>query len=157
MPMGFYGTAASAFSDLSLTLEVIVIAVFIIGVTYARRHISNRHYKLMTLGFIFNVLFVSIYMIGSRVIKVSSRPSAVAVPRSIYLPTVIVHGLTSTIGFILAGYAVYFGYKHTSMKKKRVFKSKGEYRTHKKIGYTTLIVWIVAFLTGVAVYLMLYV
>ncbi|MFQ5888268.1 MAG: DUF420 domain-containing protein, partial [Candidatus Hydrothermarchaeales archaeon] len=156
--MGLFGTYASLFSDFSLILEVVILSVFIIGFTYARKHLSNQHYKLMTIGFLINLFFVIFFMIGSRTIGGSSEfMGSEGIRRTVYLPVVIIHGTTSTLAFILAGYAIYYGYKHTTMKRKRVFRSRNDHRMHKKIGYTTLGVWSIAFLTGVLVYLMLYV
>ncbi|MEE8358353.1 MAG: DUF420 domain-containing protein [Candidatus Hydrothermarchaeales archaeon] len=156
--MGVFGTAASFFSDFSLILQVVILAVFIIGFSYALKHLSNRHAKLMTLGFLINLFFVVFFMIGSRTLGVRSGFMGPAnIRKTVYLPVVIVHGISSTLAFVLAGYAVYYGYKHTLLKKKRVFRSKPERGMHKKIGYATLVFWSVSFITGVAVYLMLYV
>ncbi|MFQ5974849.1 MAG: DUF420 domain-containing protein [Candidatus Hydrothermarchaeales archaeon] len=156
--MGLFGTAASIFSDFSLILEVIILSLFIIGFAYARKHLSNRHYKLMTVGFLINLFFVIFFMIGRKTIAGSPEFAGPAsIRKTVYLPVVIVHGITSTLAFILAGYAVYYGYKHTIMKRKRVFTNRNDHRMHKKIGYTTLVVWSIAFITGILVYLMLYV
>ena len=155
--MGIFGTSASLFSDFSLILEVIIIFVFILGFLYGRKHLSNRHYKLMTLGFLINLFFVVFFMIGSRTIgSHTTFTGPENIRKTLYLPVVIIHGISSTLAFILAGYAVFYGYKHSTMKKKRVFTDKTGYRNHKRIGYATLVFWGLSFLTGVLVYLMLY-
>ena len=156
--MSIFGTSASFFSDFSLMLEVIILGVFFIGFFYARRHLSNNHYKVMTFGFLINLFFVLFFMIGKKIL--GSSPGFLgseSVRKTVYLPTAMIHGILSVLALILAGYTVFYGYRHTKMKKKRVFNKRDKYSMHKKIGYTTLAVWFVAFVTGVLMYLMLYV
>ncbi len=155
--MGLFGTAAGTFSDLSLTLEVFILFIFFAGVLHSRRHLANKHYKLMTAGFTFNLLFVASYMAKSILEGGTKFPGPEEVYTSVYLPVVIVHGFASIIAFALAGYTVYFGYTRTVQKRKRAFKGRESYLTHRKLGYATLAAWSTALATGVAVYLLLYV
>ncbi len=155
--MGIYGTAASNLSDFALTLEVAILLIFIFGVLHSRRHLANRHYKIMTAGFTLNLLFVATAMAKSIFEGSTKFPGPQDVSRSVYLPVVIVHGISSLLAFAIAAYTVYYGYTHTVQKAKRAFVGRDYYLTHRKLGYTTLAVWSTAFATGVAVYFLLYV
>lgn len=155
--MGIYGTTASNLSDIALTLQVAILLIFVFGVLHSRRHLADRHYKIMTAGFTFNLLFVSTAMAKSIFEGSTKFPGPTDVYKTVYLPVVIVHGISSLLAFAIAGYMVYYGYNHTVQKAKRAFVSKEFLSTHRKLGYTTLAVWSVAFATGVAVYLFLYV
>jgi len=157
--MGFLGTTAGNFSDLSLLLEVLIVLVFIFGARYARRALSNTHHSIMLWGFLANVAFVGSYMIYTSLIKTGSAKfmGPQAVKTFVYIPVAVIHGLGSTIAFILAGYTVYYGIKHTIIKERRVFSSKEERVKHKKLGTATIFSWSAALISGIIVYLLLYV
>jgi putative membrane protein len=156
--MGFFGTSATFFSDISLILEAIILGSFIVGIRYARRHLSNQHYKIMTAGFVLNVIFVGSYMIRSLLSEDSVRFSGPEVVKTlVYLPTVIVHGIASLGAFALAGYTVYYGFTHTVQKKRRVFTDSGLRTRHRLLGILAVSTWTLSFATGVLVYLLLYV
>lgn len=157
--MGIFGTKATLFSDLSLIIEIIIVSIFIYGATFARKKLSDRHHKLMLTGFSLNLLFVLSYMIYSGLFKSGAAKFAGSeeVRKFVYLPMVITHGTASTIAFILAGYAAYYGIKHSMIKKRRIFPSKDEREKHAKIGRATIYTWAIALITGVLVYILLYV
>jgi len=157
--MGFLGTRASDFSDFSLLLEVLIVLVFIFGARYARRALSNTHHSIMLWGFLANAAFVGSYMIYTSLIKTGATKflGPAAVKTFVYLPLVIIHGLGSIIAFVLAGYTVYYGIKHSIIKERRVFKSKEERARHKKLGIATIFSWSAALVSGIIVYLLLYV
>ncbi len=155
--MGLYGTTASTISDIALTLEVLIMAVFFAGAVQARRHDANRHYKIMTAGFLLNLAFVFSYMAKSILEGGTKFKGPPEVYGSVYLPLVIVHGIAALSAFFLAGYTVYYGYTRSVKDKKRAYRRKEQYWTHRKLGYTTLAVWFTALATGILVYLFLYV
>jgi len=155
--MGIFGTSASTFSDVGLILETIILAVFVLGAFQSRRHFANRHYKIMTAGFTLNLLFVITYMAKGMLEGGTKFQGPADVYRSIYLPIVIVHGIASVLAFVVAGYTLYYGYTHTVQKVNRAFTGKEYYKTHRKLGYSTLAIWTIAFITGGVVYIFLYV
>ncbi|MFQ5800189.1 MAG: DUF420 domain-containing protein, partial [Candidatus Hydrothermarchaeales archaeon] len=126
--MGFFGTSAGTFSDLSLSFEVLVTFLFLSGVWYGRRHRSLVHFKLMTAGFFFDVAFMVSYMV-KRVIEGSTNFRGPQEAYTfVYLPVVIFHSLISVVVLVLAGYMVYFGYKYSRVKKqRRLFESGQRY------------------------------
>jgi putative membrane protein len=156
--MSLLGTGASLFADISLLLEAVILAAFIVGWRYAKRKRTNEHYKIMTTAFILNLLFVGSYMIRSLLKSGSTHFSGPEnIKAFIYLPTVIVHGIASVLAFILAGYTVYYGYSHTTQKKKRVFTQPQNRSKHRILGILTISTWTLSFVTGTLVYLLLYV
>ncbi len=155
--MGIFGTSASTFSDVGLILEVVILLVFIVGVLNSRRHLANRHYKIMTTGFTLNFIFVITYMAKGMLEGGTKFQGPNDVYRSVYLPIVIVHGIGSVLAFVVAGYTLYYGYTHTVQKAQRAFTGRDYYKTHRKLGYSTLAFWSIAFITGTVVYLLLYV
>jgi putative membrane protein len=156
--MGFYGTSAGVFSDLSLTLEVMVTMVFLLGFWYGRRHISLMHYKLMTLGFIFDSAFMVSYMVKRLVEGSTKFMGPESIYKLVYLPTVVFHSLISAGVLLLAGYMVYYGFRYTKIAEgKRIFHTPERYFKHRRVGYATLTAWVLSFCSGIAVYLLLYV
>jgi len=156
--MGFLGTGATSYADFSLVLEAVIFSSFLIGFRYARRRLTNQHYKTMTAAFAINVVFVASYMIKSLVSKGSATFTGPSSLRTyVYLPTVIVHGTSSLLAFALAGYTLYYGYSRSVEKKRRVFLNAGERGRHRMLGLLTISTWLLAFATGLAVYLLLYI
>jgi len=158
MEMGFFGTSATLFADISLLLQAVILAGFIVGYRYARRKLSDEHYKIMTAAFTLNLIFVASYMIRSLLKGGSTRflgPDDIK--DFVYLPTVIVHGLASLMAFALAGYTVYYGYTRTVQKKKRVFSDPSKRIKHRLIGILAISTWALSFATGLLVYVLLYV
>ncbi len=155
--MGIFGTSASTFADVSLVLEAVILASFFIGWRYARRKLTNEHYKIMTSGFALNVAFVGSYMIRSLLSEGSVGFSGPEFVKDfIYLPTVIVHGIASLLAFALAGGTVYYGYTRSAQKKRRVFTASSSRTRHRILGLLTLGTWSLSFLTGLFVYILLY-
>lgn len=156
--MGFFGTGASFFADFSLIFQAVILGAFIVG---WRRVLEKRiaeHQKIMTTAFVLNVVFVGSYMIKSLLSEGSTGfigPDSVK--DFIYLPTVIVHGIASLLAFTLAGLTVYYGYTRSVVKKRRIFPKPLQRTTHRIIGILTIGTWTLSFLTGISVYILLYV
>ena len=156
--MGFYGTSAGVFSDLSLSFEVVVTILFLSGVWYGRRHLSLLHFKLMTLGFLFDFAFMVSYMVKKTLEGSTRFMGPEDVYATVYLPVVVFHSLISVAVLILAGYMVWFGYRYSNvLKERRAFESGERYKRHRKLGYATVAAWMLSFMSGVSVYALLYV
>lgn len=156
--MGIFGTSASLFADVSLVFQAAILASFIVG---WRRAIAKRiaeHQKIMTIAFVLNVAFVGTYMIRSVLSEGSTGFSGpVFIKDFIYLPTVIVHGIASLLAFALAGLTLYYGYSRSVENKRRTFPKPMQRTTHRIMGLLTISTWALSFLTGVFVYILLYV
>ena len=156
--MGIFGTTAALFSDFSLLLEAVIFGAFLFGWSQAKKKLTLRHRRIMGSALILNILFVGAYMIRSLLKEGGAGFLGPESIRSfVYLPTVIVHGIASILAFILAGAAFYYGKTHTTQKKSPVFKSKEERNKHRIIGLFAISTWGLSFITGLFVYILLYV
>lgn len=101
-----------------------------------------------------NIVFVISYMV-SRLIKeqVPPPPSQLI---DIYRIVVIPHGLLSVLVLILAISQAFLAYRWRKKRNNLVSLEKRR-PTHRKIGFTTLILWYLSFLSGIIVYLILYI
>jgi putative membrane protein len=155
--MGIFGTSASLFADLSLVLELLILGAFFVGYRYAMMKRSNEHYKIMTGAFSLNLVFVGTYMIKSLLSEGSTGFSGPETIKDlVYLPTVVVHGISSVLAFVLAGITLYYGYSHTVQKKHRVFPNKSDRFKHRILGLLTISTWAFAFITVFIFDLLLY-
>jgi len=156
--MGVFGTGASFFADFSLVFQAVILGAFIVGWRRAMAKRIEEHQKIMTTAFVLNVLFVGIYMIKSLLSQGSAEfMGPEGVKDFLYMPTVIVHGIASLLAFVLAGLTLYYGYTRTVVKKRRVFPKPLMRTTHRIVGILAISTWTLSFLTGVFVYILLYV
>ena len=154
--MGFLGTYAGTFSDISLMLEVLVTLAFFTGYAFARKDQISKHYKTMAVAFTLDVSFMVSYMIKSLIEGHTKFGGPELVRIYIYYPVVIFHSIISIVVLILAGFMVYHGFTRT-VKMDGSRKMIREVNRHHRLGKITLFVWFLSFLSGIAVYLLLYV
>lgn len=153
--MGFLGTSAGAVSDLSLIFEVVILAIITFAWLKARSSESNLHHKMTIIAVILNVLFVLSYMIKSYVEDPPTFQGPDSMRVGVYLPVVIVHGLVSTIVLVLSLVLIYISIRWGTKEKKWTF-SKEKRPKHKKLGKIMFLMWYVAMITGIIVYILLY-
>lgn len=153
--MSIYGTKASLYSDLSLTLEFLVTAMFFTGYYFARKRNFSFHPKFMATAFMLDVAFLVSYMIKSLAEGRTEFAGPVLVYKFVYLPTVVFHSLISIVVLLLAAFMVYNGIKNFD-REKLIMKAENVHR-HRRFGRITLITWVFSFISGIAVYLLLYV
>ena len=154
--MGIFGTRAGYFSDLSLILEFLVTFAFFFGYYFARKRRISMHYRTMLSAFILDVSFMVSYMIKSLIEGRTEFLGPEFVKIYVYLPTVIFHSIISLVVLFLAAYMIYHGFKNTEKINGRKMIEKEKER-HRKIGKITLVTWFLSFLSGLAVYYLLYV
>jgi putative membrane protein len=126
------------------TSFIVLSAVFVaIGWYLIKLRKIEAHMKVMYVAAIFAVLFFIIY--ASRTILVGNTafggPAEVKVYYTIFL---IFHITLATIGAVFGIISLITGYKKN-------------YERHRKIGPITSIIWFFTGITGLAVYLLLYV
>ena len=153
--MGFLGTSAGVVSDLSLIFEVVILGIITFAWLKARAKESNLHHKMTILATILNVLFVLSYMIKSYVESPPTFQGPESIRVGVYLPVVIVHGLVSTIVLVLSLVLIYISIKGANKEKKWKF-SKEKKPKHKKMGRLMFLMWSIAMITGIIVYILLY-
>jgi len=75
----------------------------------------------------------------------------------IYVPTIILHSLVSTLAILLSGYQIYSGFKASRMLgAERVLSGRGASR-HRKLGKVTLLSYLMSVVSAYAIYIMLFV
>jgi len=126
------------------TSFIVLSAVFIaIGLYFVKHNQIEKHKKTMTLAAIFALCFFIIYM--SRTVFIGNTsfggPDSLKIYYTIFL---IFHITLATIGGLFGIITVYLGYKNHLQK-------------HRKIGPITSIIWFFTAITGILVYLLLYV
>ncbi|MED4015470.1 DUF420 domain-containing protein [Sutcliffiella cohnii] len=126
------------------TFFIVLSAIFVaIGWYLIAKWKVEAHKKSMTFAAIFAVIFFIIY--SSRTVFVGNTSFGGPDDIKIYYTTFLLFHITlATIGAVLGIYTLWTGYKN-NLKR------------HRKIGPITSVVWFITAITGVAVYLLLYV
>jgi putative membrane protein len=128
---------------ISTTFIVLSGLTVAIGWWQIKQRKIEAHKKTMFLAAIFAIIFFIIY--ASRTIFIGNTafggPDEIKIYYTIFL---IFHITLATVGAVLGIISLYTGYKNQLEK-------------HRKLGPITSIVWFFTAITGVAVYLLLYV
>ncbi len=154
--LGFLGTSTGVVSDLSLIFEIIIIAIITFSWLKAKEKDTNMHHRLMIIAVIVNVVFVVSYMVKSLVEGQTSFQGPENVRVGLYLPVVIVHGLISILVLVLSFVLIYLGIKW-GIKDQKWAMNKEKKPKHKKFGKLLFFTWYIALITGIIVYILLYV
>lgn len=149
---GILGTQASVYSDIGLILETLATLLFTIGYFIQRR--KGKHCYLMAAAVITNIIFVVSYM-ASRLLReqIPAPPLELA---TLYRSVVIIHGVLSVFVLVLALSQVFFAYRWRK-RKNDIIVLEERRPTHRRLGLATLSVWYISFVSGVIVYVILYV
>lgn len=128
---------------ISTTFIVLSAITVAIGWVQIKQRKIETHKKTMTLAAIFAVIFFLIY--ASRTVFLGNTafggPDDIKIYYTIFL---IFHITLATVGAVFGIISLVSGYKNNL-------------RLHKKLGPVTSIIWFFTGITGVAVYLLLYV
>lgn len=126
------------------TSFIILSAIFMaIGLYFIKKRQVDKHKKFMTLSAVSALCFFIIYM--SRTVFIGN--TSFGGPDSLkmyYVIFLIFHIVFATIGGIFGIITLYLGYKN-------------KIRKHRKIAPLTSIIWFITAITGIVVYLLLYV
>jgi putative membrane protein len=128
---------------ISTTFIVLSAITVAIGWAQIKQRKIDQHRKTMTLAGIFAIIFFVIY--ASRTIFIGNTsfggPDDIKIYYTVFL---IFHITLATIGAVLGIISLYTGYKNRLER-------------HRKLGPITSVTWFFTGITGVAVYLLLYV
>lgn len=123
-----------------IVLSAITVAIGWVQISQKR---LDAHKKTMTLAAIFAIIFFVIY--ASRTIFIGNTafggPDDIKIYYTIFL---IFHITLATVGAVFGIISLYTGYKNNLTR-------------HRKLGPISSIIWFFTAITGVAVYLLLYV
>lgn len=154
--IGFLGTSAGNVSDFSLIFEIIIIIIITFSWMKARAKDTNPHHTLIIIAAIVNVVFVLSYMAKSIIEGQTSFQGPNDVKAALYLPVVIIHSMISILVLILSFWLIYTGIKWgTKEQKWSIGKEKKP--KHRKFGTYLFLMWYIALISGIIVYLLLYV
>ncbi|WP_174733798.1 DUF420 domain-containing protein [Mesobacillus harenae] len=136
-------TSLPILPTISTTFIVLSAITVAIGWWQIKQRKLESHRKTMTLAAIFAIIFFIIY--ASRTIFVGNTsfggPDDIKIYYTVFL---IFHITLATLGAIMGITTLYAGYKNNL-------------ELHRKIGPVTSIIWFFTAITGVAVFLLLYV
>jgi putative membrane protein len=128
-----------------ISTSCIVISAIIVafGVSHIKRGNTIAHQKAMVAGALFAVLFFTIYLTRTFVYgsTLFAGPDGL---KPYYYAFLIAHILLALVSAILGLRTLYTAFK-------------GNFFKHKKLGPVTAITWFITAITGVTVYLLLYV
>lgn len=128
---------------ISTTFIVLSAITVAIGWVQIGQKKLEAHKKTMTLAAVFAIIFFVIY--ASRTIFIGNTafggPDEIKIYYTIFL---IFHITLATVGAVFGIISLYTGYKNNLSR-------------HRKLGPITSIIWFCTAITGVAVYLLLYV
>lgn len=128
---------------ISTTFIILSAITVAIGWVQISKRKIEAHKKTMTLAAVFAVIFFIIY--ASRTVFIGNTsfggPDDIKIYYTIFL---VFHITLATVGAVLGIISLYTGYKNNLEK-------------HRKLGPVTSVVWFFTGITGVAVYLLLYV
>ncbi|MBT2641131.1 DUF420 domain-containing protein [Bacillus sp. ISL-41] len=128
---------------ISTTFIVLSAITVAIGWAQIKQRKIDQHRRTMTLAGIFAIIFFVIY--ASRTIFIGNTsfggPDDIKIYYTVFL---IFHITLATIGAVLGIISLYTGYKNRLER-------------HRKLGPVTSVTWFFTGITGVAVYLLLYV
>ncbi len=127
-------------STVFIVLSAITVAIGWVQIKQKKR---DLHQKTMTLAAIFAVIFFVIY--ASRTIFIGNTAFGGPEDLKIYYTIFLVfHIMLATTGAVCGLTMLWTGYK-------------GHFKKHRKLGPTTSVIWFITGITGVLVYLLLYV
>ena len=154
---GFLGTKADFWWDVTLTSETIVVAAFVMGWLYARRHQGLKHQKAMLIATVLVTGWLAMYVAQQIIAGLSGFDGPEGVKLFVYVPTIIFHSLVSTLAIILSGYQIYSGFKWSRQEGgEKVLAGAGASR-HRKLGKVTLLSYLMSVITAYMIYFMLFV
>lgn len=128
-----------------ISTACIVISAILIafGWREIRRKNREKHQKIMVTAAVFALIFFIIYMSRTAFLGnvAFAGPKSMVLPYTIFL---IFHIILSTTGGVFGIITLYLGFK-------------GKFSKHRKIGPYTAIIWFFTAITGIVVYVLLFV
>jgi len=154
---GFLGTKADFWWDVTLTTETIVVAAFVMGWLFGRKHEGLKHQKWMLIATVLVTGWLAMYVAQQIIAGMSGFDGPKSIKLFVYVPTIIFHSLVSTLAILLSGVQIYTGFKWSRLEGgDKVLFGKGANR-HRKLGKVTLLSYLMSVITAYMIYFMLFV
>ena len=144
---GFLGTHAPFLSDLSLILILLTAIMFTIGWQLARHNYYEAHRWVQTVAAVINAVVVLSFMINSYVTHILPGIPAKLLTGDYAVTTV--HALVGTIGLLLGIFV--------ALRGNKLVPKALRFNNYKLFMRTTYIVYMVATLLGVSVYVLAFI
>ncbi len=144
---GFLGTRATFGADLALVLILISSTLFTIGWQLAVHHHYEIHRWVQTSAAILNALVVLVIMVGSFWGSILPQ-----IPRHFARPSIwvtTVHAVVGAAGFLLGSFVV--------LRANNLVPQKLRFKDYKPFMRTSYILYMLATVVGIVVYLVTYV
>jgi len=144
---GFLGTRAHLGADLALVLTLIAAVLFTVGWRLAVDHRYDTHRRVMTTAVLLNAAVVLVWMVRSFVLYVWPKLPAGLDQRAYAVNTV--HAVIGVIGLVLGVFVV--------LRGNELVPKALRFSNYKAYMRTSYVLYMVATLAGIAVYVVAYV
>ncbi len=138
-----------AVPHVNAAISVAAIGLIVGGVRAIRRGEVRRHQRAMIAAFVLFVAFLALYLYKVILAGPASFPGPDPVYRFVYLPALAIHILLAVVTLPLLYYVLLVGTTHSVAEIPDT--------AHPRVGRVAATLWVVSFVLGIAVYLMLYV
>ncbi len=142
-------TVFRAIPHLNAGLSVIALITISVGVRFARRGEYDRHRRAMALALGLFATFLILYLYKVALTGPASFPGPDSIYEAVYLPLLGVHIVLAVVCVPLLYYVATLGLTRSVTEVKQTH--------HRTVGRIAATLWVISFLLGFAVYLLLYV
>lgn len=143
------GAVFAVIPHVNAVLSTLAIVTIAVGVTFARRGEYERHRALMVASLALFAAFLVLYLYKVTMQGPAEFPGPAAVETYLYLPLLAVHILLAIVCVPLLYYVVLLA---ATRPIREVFGTR-----HRLVGRIAATLWLVSFVLGNVVYLLLYV
>jgi len=143
------GAVFAVIPHLNAVISTVAIGTIAAGVTFARRGEYERHRTMMVASLGLFAAFLALYLYKVAMQGPADFPGPAAVETYLYLPLLAVHILLAIVCVPLLYYVVLLA---ATRPIREVFGTR-----HRRVGRVAASLWLVSFVLGNAVYLLLYV
>jgi len=138
-----------AVPHLNAAISVLAIATITAGVRAIRRHQVDRHRRLMMVSFGLFVGFLVLYLYKVGMEGPTPFGGPEAVYRFVYLPVLAVHVVLALVSLPLIYYVMLLAFTRPVSELPET--------NHPRVGRVAAALWLVSFVLGIVVYVLLYV
>lgn len=139
----------AAIPHLNTAVSLVAIGTIVRGVISARRERYDHHRRAMMTSLGLFIIFLTLYLYRVALEGPTAFPGPAGVYTTIYLPLLAIHVTLAIVCVPLLIYVATLGLSHS-------IKGLKDTR-HRTVGRVAAALWVVSFMLGIVVYLLLYV